>query len=290
MLWCCCRIVAKPVIYFTCHSCCTKQQMITIQRPVIRMLNLSVCEGAVIAAASLSWLALLLIFGPTFGVMFSAFLLVLALAWLGSYRLETGGWGGVWLRRARHGMYWLGSVWLLSLAFVLGVVFAEPDGPVPPTATHLIILGAGLKDGDHLSVILQSRLDRALELARSYPNLNIIVSGGKGTDERLSEAAAMQRYLLAHGVKADRIQQENRSTSTRENIVFSRQLLLQQGALPANLVLLTSDFHLYRARQLAEQAGLRTTGVRAPTPFWVLINYSIREYFAIIKDVYLRYV
>lgn len=262
--------------------------MAPIQRPVIRVLNLSVLERVVIAAASLSWLALLLIFGPTFGVMFSALMLILVLVWLGSCRLETAGWGGVWLRRARHGMYWLGGVWLLSLALVLGVVFAEPDGPVPPTATHLIILGAGLKDGDHLSVILQSRLDRALELARSYPHLKIIVSGGKGTDERLSEAAAMQRYLLAHGVKADRIQQENRSTSTRENIVFSRQLLLQQGTLPANLVLLTSDFHLYRARQLAAQAGLSTTGVCSPTPFWVLINYSIREYFAIIKDVYLR--
>lgn len=249
--------------------------------------NLTVFERVLISFAAIGWLALLLVFGFTFGVVFAALLLLVILAFFWSCRLEKTGRGGLWPRVMRRLICWGGGLWLLSLGSVVVVIFGEPDGPVPPAVTHLIVLGAGLKDGDHLSVILQSRLDRALKLARSHPNLKIIVSGGQGTDERLSEAAAMQRYLLAHGVKAERVQQENRSTSTRENIVFSRQLLLQQGALPANMVLLTSDFHLYRARQLAAQAGLTTTGVRAPTPFWVLINYSIREYFAIVKDVYL---
>lgn len=262
--------------------------MTPIQTIFLRTLNLMVFERILIFLAAVGWLTLLLVFGPTFGVMFCALVLLVILVLVLSYRLESTDLGGLWPGRVRRLVCWGGGVWLLSLAWVVVVIFSELDSPVPPSSTHLIVLGAGLKDGEHLSVILQSRLDRALELAHSHPNVKVIVSGGQGTDERLSEAAAMQRYLLAHGVKADRVQQENRSTSTRENIVFSRQLLLQQGALPANIVLLTSDFHLYRARQLAAQAGLTTTGVRAPTPFWVLINYSIREYFAIVKDVYLR--
>ncbi len=227
---------------------------------------------------------LLVIFGPTFGVLFLAILLLLLSLVVVSYRLRPR----LWLTRLRRLFYGVFLLWLLSLGGMMTLMFSEHDGPPPVRGATVIVLGAGLKDGKHLSLILESRLKKTLELARRDPSLHIIVSGGRGSDEQLSEAAAMQQYLLAHGVSSAKIQLENRSTTTQENLQFTRQLLLQQGPLPQSLVLLTSDFHLYRAKQIALRQGLVVTGIRAQTPPWVLINYAIREYFALLKFWVLR--
>lgn len=225
------------------------------------------------------WLLLLTIFGPTFGVLFLAILLILLSLVVASYRLPNR----LWITRLRRCFYGVFLLWLLSLVGMMVLMFSEHDGPTPARGATVIVLGAGLKDGKHLSLILESRLQKALELVRRDPSLHIIVSGGRGSDEHLSEAAAMQQYLLAHGVSSSKIQLENRSTTTQENLQFSRQLLLQQGPLPQSLVVLTSDFHLYRAKQIALRQGLKVSGIRAQTPLWVLINYATREYFALLK-------
>lgn len=201
-----------------------------------------------------------------------------------SYQLKPR----LWITRLRRLFYGVLLLWLISLGGMITLMFGEHDGPPPVHGATVIVLGAGLTDGKHLSLILESRLQKTLELVRQDPSLHIIVSGGRGSNEQLSEAAAMQQYLLGHGVSAAKIQLENRSTTTQENLQFTRQLLLQQGPLPPSLVLLTSDFHLYRAKLIALRQGLTVTGIRAQTPLWVLINYATREYFALLKFWLLR--
>lgn len=229
------------------------------------------------------WLVLLSVFGITFGVVFCAVLLLALAALVGSYCAQQAGRGGRWLPRLRRTVYALTLLWLISLVLLLRLIFSEPHGAVPPTATHVIVLGAGLHHGDRLSLVLQSRLDRTLLLLRQFPSLQVIVSGGQGPNETLSEAAAMQRYLRQHGISAARIIEENRSTTTRENLRFSHRLLPHPHS---RVLVLSSDFHIYRAQRIARRQGLNSTAIAADTPGWVLVNYAIREYFALLKDYY----
>jgi uncharacterized SAM-binding protein YcdF (DUF218 family) len=100
----------------------------------------------------------------------------------------------------------------------------------------------------------------------------------------------MADYLVARGISPQRLLREDRSTSTDENLRFSRQLLAAQG-IDANapLLLVTSDFHVMRAERIARKAGLTAvTGVAAPTPLYLRYNAWLREYFAYISGWLLR--
>ena len=100
----------------------------------------------------------------------------------------------------------------------------------------------------------------------------------------------MADYLIAHGMPASRLVREDRSTSTDENLRFSRQLLALRGLGPdAPLVVVTSDFHLRRAERIARKAGFHAvSGVAAPTPLYLRYNAWLREYFAYISGWLLR--
>lgn len=233
--------------------------------------------------ALLGWSVLFAVFGPSFGVALCGLIALAIMALAGSYRLQQAGYGGRWLPRLGSVLYGCALLWLLSLCLLLRLIFSEPQGEVAADTTHVIVLGAGLRNGDQLSLILQARLDQALAMLRQHPHLQVIVSGGQGVDEKLSEAAAMQRYLQQHGIAAARIVQENRSTTTRENLRFSQRLLPRSDS---RVVVLSSDVHIYRAQRIAYREGLNSSAMAAAMPFWVLLNYATREYFALLKDFY----
>lgn len=107
----------------------------------------------------------------------------------------------------------------------------------------------------------------------------VIVSGGQGSDELISEAASMKRYLIQNQVEANRIQTEALSTSTFENIKFSKKLLQSES-----VVLVSNDFHVLRAKLIANRLGLHVDTLAAPTPKSVRIQLYIREYIALIKS------
>ncbi len=146
---------------------------------------------------------------------------------------------------------------------------------------YIIILGAGL-NGDKVSLTLSERLDKGIELATKHTNSKVIVSGGQGFGETITEAEAMKRYMINKGIVAERIIEEDRATSTLENIIYSKELMHDEKAVVA---LITSEFHMFRARLIAKFNGLRTFGVPSPTPFYLLPNSCLREYFAIIKSL-----
>ncbi|WP_227013981.1 YdcF family protein [Paenibacillus psychroresistens] len=145
-------------------------------------------------------------------------------------------------------------------------------------ANSMIILGAKL-NGDQLSLALKNRMDVALTYLKSNPSTQVIVSGGQGSDELTSEAAAMKNYLIKNQIDVSRIQTEALSTSTFENIKFSRKLI--QGE---KIILVSNDFHVLRAKMIAKNQGLIVDTLAAPTPKSVRIQLYGREYIALIKS------
>lgn len=145
-----------------------------------------------------------------------------------------------------------------------------------------IILGAGLY-GDKPSPILQERLDAGLAYLELHPNTKVIVSGGQGSNELISEAEAMKNFLVSKGINPNRIIEENKSESTFQNLEFSQKKLEEQGIKNNEVLIVTSDFHLYRAMEIADYLGLKTEGLPAKTPIVLRIQYMIREFPAMIK-------
>lgn len=155
--------------------------------------------------------------------------------------------------------------------------------PVPADADAVIVLGAGVQ-GEKISLTLKNRLDKAAEYLQENPETLVVVSGGQGRQELVSEAEAMRRYLLGIGVQADRIILEDGSTSTLQNFAYSKGLLDEQlGEGNYSVVFVTSDFHLYRAGLAARGVGLsQAYGLGCPSHWYMLPNFYGRESLAIL--------
>ncbi|MFL0197718.1 YdcF family protein [Clostridium sp. WILCCON 0269] len=150
---------------------------------------------------------------------------------------------------------------------------------------YVIILGAGLK-GDQMTLTFRNRMDKGIEFLRENPEVRVIVSGGKGFGETIPEAEAMSKYLIKNGIDASRIIREEKSTSTMENFKFSRELI-QQGENEKNkIMIVTSDFHMFRAKMIGRRNGFITYGLPSRTWWGILPNSCIREYFAVIKSFF----
>ena len=153
----------------------------------------------------------------------------------------------------------------------------------------IVILGAGIY-GEAPSRVLTSRLDAALDYIKTREGVPIIVSGGQGPGETISEAEAMFRYLSRRGVDKSLIWKEESSTSTQENIAFSLEIMKANGLDTDNIKVgvVTNEFHLYRAKLIAGELGLSAVSIAAKTPYLHLrILYHCREAFALAKDIFL---
>ncbi|MER1958132.1 MAG: YdcF family protein [Solibacillus sp.] len=145
---------------------------------------------------------------------------------------------------------------------------------------YVIILGAKVKPGGVPSLSLKNRLDVAADYLHAYPHVKAIVSGGQGADEDRTEASVMYDYLVEKGIGADRILQEDQSTSTYENLAFSKKLLPKHVK---SITIVSNDFHLKRATMLASKLELKTDVLAAPTPQVVEQKSRIRERLALVK-------
>ncbi len=167
---------------------------------------------------------------------------------------------------------------------ILGcIIFIGSDNP-PEDVDYVIVLGAGL-NGLNPSLTLKYRLDEAYNYLESNDNSKVIVSGGQGLDELISEAEAMKNYLVDKGIDEDRIIMEDKSTSTMENLEYSKEYI-EEGA---SVVIISNDFHMLRAIHIAEQCGYEEVyGLGAKSVKWMKPAYYSREVVAVIKDVVLK--
>ncbi|WP_199173639.1 YdcF family protein [Sporosarcina sp. P3] len=143
---------------------------------------------------------------------------------------------------------------------------------------YAIILGAKV-NGEIPSLSLRYRLESAVEYATQYPHVQLVLSGGQGKDEDISEAEAMYRYLQEHGIAKERLVFEDQSTSTYENLQFSQSMIPEVEGV----TIISSDYHLARARFLARQLGWESDVVVAKTPESVKAKVGLRERLALLK-------
>lgn len=144
---------------------------------------------------------------------------------------------------------------------------------------YVIVLGARVR-GDQPTRALRKRLDRAMEYAADNLNTVLILSGGQGPDEGISEAQCMYNYMEEKGMDTSRLRMEDQSTSTRENLQFSAVLLNRKKD---RIGIVSNNFHIYRAMVLAEQEGYEhICGIPAPSDFWMQPHYVLREICALL--------
>lgn len=146
-------------------------------------------------------------------------------------------------------------------------------------ADCIIILGAQVK-GTKITDSLRRRLDKSIEYLRRFPDTRVIVSGGQGPGEEITEADAMAEYLIRHSVDREQIIKEDRSTSTRENLRYSRRYTDPERDV---IGIVTNGFHMYRAMMIAKQEGYRNLcRIPASSNPVFQINYLMREFFAVV--------
>ena len=147
----------------------------------------------------------------------------------------------------------------------------------------LIVLGAGV-NGTQVGDNLRRRLDAAVDYLEKNPAASVAVSGGMGYQEEISEAEAMEKYLIGHGVSQDKIIKEDKATSTYENFVFSKKLLDEKFGENYTVCFVTNEFHVYRAKKISKQAGFdEITHIHALTKARTIVSNGIRECLAVIK-------
>ena len=147
---------------------------------------------------------------------------------------------------------------------------------------YLVVLGAAVY-GDRPSLTLVRRLEGALDYLETYPDSLVIVSGGMGPGETVTEAEAMRDWLRGHGIAEERILLEDKAASTAQNLEYSFAIIRERGDEPdGNVAIVSSAYHLYRAKSMAKLMGVRAAGVAAPWGYpMVMLNYFIREAFGI---------
>ncbi len=175
---------------------------------------------------------------------------------------------------------------LLSVLICFGSflgVFGNND-----TATYnektVIVLGCGIR-GERVSVGLARRLDKAFEFYENSlnPNVRIIVSGGQGPQEDISEALAMKRYLVEKGVPEDVIIMEDKSTSTITNFRNSYEIMKEKGFPADSVAFITNAYHVYRAASYAQMEGLEVTHLGTDIIWYTVPMNYMREMLAVLK-------
>ena len=145
----------------------------------------------------------------------------------------------------------------------------------------MIILGAGLINGDKVSKLLSDRIDRAIAVYHRCGKHPILIpSGGQGNDEKIPEAEAMKAYLLEKGIPEADIVLEDKSTTTYENLTNSKRLIDSREG-EKNTALVSSNYHVYRALRYCGKIGLKCTGIGGHTAFYYWPSAVIREYIAV---------
>lgn len=181
-------------------------------------------------------------------------------------------------KRLRFALSFFILLGLLAFAVLEAPIISEAVTDEDASADYAIVLGAGV-NGYEPSLSLKNRLDAALDYAEKNPEAKLIVSGGQGPGEEITEAECMRLWLEERGVDPQRIIKEEQARSTEENLLFSQELIRKDGGDPnGKTAIVTAEYHLYRAKLMAEELGMDPVGVAAHTSKPILmVNYFIRE-------------
>ncbi len=147
----------------------------------------------------------------------------------------------------------------------------------------VVVLGAGIR-GDKVTLPLKMRLDKAIQYHNENPEAVIVVTGGQGFQETVTEAYAMEKYLVEHGVEKEKIIKEEKATSTTENMEFSKELLDKYFEDNYAIVVITNNFHVFRGTSIAKKTGFNDVShMHAGLQWYNLMPCYLRESLAVLK-------
>ncbi|RLK58855.1 YdcF family protein [Actinokineospora cianjurensis] len=234
-----------------------------------------VLPGALIANGVVMWRRE----GHTLGNLLSLLAGVAMLGLAGAAAAVVGFGGPRWLVAAVASVVLVAAY--LAFLFVALLAYSVLYSRIGRSkrADAIIVLGAGL-NGSTVPPLLANRLDRAVE--RLDGDAVLVVSGGQGTDEQVSEAEAMAEYLRGQGVPDERILVEDKATSTEENLRNSMALLA--GGDTGTVVAVTNNYHVFRTAVLARRLHLTLHVVGAPTATYFVPSAFLREFVALLAQ------
>lgn len=149
---------------------------------------------------------------------------------------------------------------------------------------YAVVLGAAVNESGVPSRIMRSRLRATLAFLEKNPTAVVILSGGQGPDEPMSEAQCMYSAMLEMGAEKDRLLMEGESHTTRENLINSMKIIDDRGGTDTPITIITSEFHQRRAAYIADSLEIETCAVSGHTDQWFFrVNYTLREVFAFVK-------
>lgn len=202
------------------------------------------------------------------------------------YGPVTGFLGMIWQKPAGKAIMCITSgiaVCFVILAVIISFFMLRASSDKPgKNKTTLVVLGCRVK-GNRPSLMLKRRLDAACEYLAEYDDVTVIVSGGKGSDEQISEAQCMKDYLVEKGISPERIIMEDKSSSTYENLEFS-QKIINENKLNEEITIVTDGYHQLRAEMIAGKLGMDAYNISASTSLWLIPTYWVREWFGVIQQ------
>ncbi|EAC7319790.1 YdcF family protein [Listeria monocytogenes] len=175
------------------------------------------------------------------------------------------------MRRLKRISIILIAIGFIYLLIVAAFMFSGTRAKPSDNADTVLILGAKVNgDPAEPAEVLKERLDAAVTYLNENPTMQVVVSGGQGEDESASEASVMEEYLVNKGITRSRIKIEDKSRRTEENIKYSKGKFNL-----GKTVIVTSDYHMYRALMLAKRQGLDASGL--PAKSQSVIKNMMRE-------------
>lgn len=213
-----------------------------------------------------------------------------AVVWLGAaLALAAFGVGNLWLGAHDVALPLVVKCFLCAVIAAGILLFAVAEGMIitgmshegEPDLAYIIVLGAQVR-GDHPSRALQKRIEKAARYLQDNPETTAILSGGQGPGENITEAECMRQVLVKMGISSERLILEDKSTSTKENLMYSAELAPVKNG---RIGLVTQNFHVYRSEKLAEHQGYKQVkGIAAPSEWLYQPHFMVREAFALIKE------
>ena len=143
-------------------------------------------------------------------------------------------------------------------------------------ADAVIVLGAAVH-GDKVTWVLENRLNKAMEYLEAHPTAICIVSGGQGEGESVTEGSAMKKYMVERGTDESRVFTEEKARNTLENFEYSKVIIDELLGNNARIAFVTTNFHVYRAGQVAREQGVNAVGIPAEDVWYLRLNNFLRE-------------
>ncbi len=160
---------------------------------------------------------------------------------------------------------------------------------VPYNIDYIIILGCAIRKDGTPTPILKGRIDRAIEFEKKqYESTGrhayFVPSGGQGSDEVISEAECIKRYLIEQGISRERILSEDKSVNTYQNMEFSKRVIEEhcEDIDNAGVVFSTTNYHVFRGYTIAKKVNMKVHGLSAKTKLYFFPNAFVREFIGLL--------